>query len=70
MRAPPPEVLAAAHLITKWAAENNIRDFAIDGIQQRVRQQRAVYSHGVEDGPEQKEWVISWPSYSDETPKP
>jgi len=31
----PDEVLAAARLITKWAATNNIREFAIDGIQHR-----------------------------------
>lgn len=46
MQTPPPEVLAAAHLITKWAAENNIREFAIDGIQQRVYPQRAMYGCG------------------------
>lgn len=36
MRTPPPEVIAAARLITEWAAKNNIKQFAICGIQQRA----------------------------------
>ena len=50
MKTPPPEVLVAAHLITKWAAENNLREFAIAGIQYRIwplePKQRAVYGYG------------------------
>ena len=43
MKNPPPEVLAAAHLITTWAAENNLKEFAIAGVQQRQDLRGAGY---------------------------
>lgn len=44
MTTPPPEVLAAARLITKRAAENNLGEFTIDGVQQRVFKPRRARS--------------------------
>ena len=43
---PPPEILAAAQLITEWAENNHIREFAIAGVQQRKREPRAIYGCG------------------------
>jgi predicted ATP-grasp superfamily ATP-dependent carboligase len=46
MKTPPPEIIKAAHLITEWAANNNLQEFAILGIQHRVKMERAVYGCG------------------------
>ena len=47
---PPPEILAAAQRVTTWAAENNVKEFAIGGIQQRVWQSPPRAEHGIRVG--------------------
>ena len=46
MKTPPPEIIKAAHLITEWAANNNIAKFAICGVQNRIVFEKAMYGCG------------------------
>lgn len=60
MRTPPPEVLAAARVVERWAAENNIKSWKIGALASRDELERTAARYAVARDMGTTVWVERW----------